>query len=144
MRMAALFLICWGLAFIDLSAALLLLTRYYDWINQGLMLRSVRQEAAIAGIASLVLGGSVWLIACFVPSAARALYGPELVVAFIYKVTHMQDWSRYEIILLLLFQIMLGCSAGLLISGLTVSAVFLWIVFGGILAIIGSLLRRLG
>jgi hypothetical protein len=78
-------------------------------IGNDLTLRSLGQEAAMAGIASLVEGAGVWLVASFVPAAARALFVPALIVALIYKVSHLEDWSRYDVALFLAFQTVIVC-----------------------------------
>ena len=101
----------WALAFATLSAALVLLNIYCNLLGSDIPFRSLRQEAAIAGIASLIEGASAWAILSFVPGAVRAMFIPALMVAIIYKVAHLEDWSRYHILLLLLFQVMLGASS---------------------------------
>src|SRR2546430_61793 len=98
----------WALAFIMLCAALLLLNIFYTLIGNDLTLRGVGQEAILAGVASLIEGVSVFLIVSFLPAGVRALFIPMLIVAILYKVSHLEDWSRYDILLLLLFQIVLG------------------------------------
>jgi hypothetical protein len=143
MHLAAQFLVSWALAFVELSAALVLLNHFYYYINQGLALRSPRQEAAIAGVSSLVLGASAWVIASFLGGQVRAMFGAELVVAFIYRVSHFRDWGRYEVILLLVFYSVLGCAGGLLWVGLVRPAMLLLILFGGILAVIAYFIRSL-
>jgi hypothetical protein len=80
-------------------------------------LLSLGKEAAIAAVASLVEAVSVWLLIAYVPGAARAMILPALIVACIYKVAHLEDWNRYEIILLLLFQVAIGCLGACLVLG---------------------------
>src|SRR2546428_35130 len=129
----------WALAFVTLSAALALLNIYYGLIGSDLTLRSLGQEAVLAGIASMIEGASVWLVVSLVPAAIRALFIPALVVAIIYKISHLEDWSRYDILLLLLFQVVIGCSGALLFFGHFQTALIILGVFGAILALIASI-----
>jgi hypothetical protein len=94
----------WGLAFITLCAALALLNIFFALIENDLELLGFGKETAIAAVAALIEGASVWAVATFIPGAGRALFIPALAVGVIYKVAHYEDWSRYEIIALLLFQ----------------------------------------
>lgn len=130
-----------ALAFVTLSLALVLLNVYYGLIGNDLSLRSVGQEAAIAGIASLVEGLSVWLVVSFMPTASRALLIPALIVAIIYKLGHLEDWSRYDILLFLMFQMVIGCSGAFLFFGHFQTAIVIIAVFGAFLAVLGSIVR---
>src|ERR1700722_20859925 len=116
MHTAIQLLLFWALAFATLAAALVLLNIFYAFIGNDLCLRSIRQEALIAAIAALVEGGSVWLVLTFARSAARALFIPALIVAVIYKCGHLEDWSRNDTILFLVFQIIIASSLSLLFS----------------------------
>ena len=143
MHSAMLLLVFWALAFVTLCLALILLNIFYGLIGNDLTLRSLGQEAAIAGIASLVEGAGVWLVASFVPTAARALFVPALIVALIYKVSHLEDWSRYDVALFLAFQIVIVCSGLSLFFGYFHAAFIILAVFGGILALIGGIAKSL-
>ena len=143
MHAATQLLLFWALAFATLAAALMLLNVYYALIGNDLCLRSVRQEAFIAAIASLVEGGSVWLVLSFARSATRALFIPILIVGIIYKSSHLEDWSRNDIILFLAFQIVIASSLSLLFAGNFKEAIIIWLVFGGILVVLGSFARSL-
>jgi hypothetical protein len=94
----------WALAFVTLCGALVLLNIFDGIIGNDLVLNSVGKEAVMAAIASLIEGGSLWLVITFVPTAARALLIPAVIVALIYKLGHLEDWSRYDVVMLLLFQ----------------------------------------
>jgi hypothetical protein len=72
MHAAIQFLGFWALAFLTLGTALVLLNIFDGFIGNDLTLQSVREKAVVAGIASLVEGGSVWLVATFVPGAPCA------------------------------------------------------------------------
>ena len=143
MHSAIQLIVFWAIAFVTLCLSLVLLTVYYGLIDNDLTLRTVKQEAIIAGIASLVEGASVWLVVSFVPTAARALFIPALVVAIIYKVSHLEDWSRYDILLFLMFQIVIGCSGAFCYFGHFQTAIILIGVFAGFLAILASFVRSL-
>ena len=93
----------WVLAFLSLGTALVLLNLFYNLIGDGLELLGMGKELAIAGIASLVEASSLWLVVAFVPNAGRAMIFPALIVAVIYKVAHLEDWGRFEVLLLLVF-----------------------------------------
>ena len=131
----------WGLAFLSLGIALLLLNLFYGLIGDGLELLSLGREAIIAGVASLVEAMSIWLVVAFVPTAARAMIVPAIVVALIYKVAHLEDWSRYEILLLLLFQIVIGCLGACLFFGRFEEAMIILVGFGIVLAVIAAFAR---
>jgi hypothetical protein len=143
MHSALQLLLFWALAFVTLGMALILLSLFYGLIGNELTLRSLGQEAAIAGIASLVEGAGVWLVASFVPAAARALFVPALIVALIYKVSHLEDWSRYDVALFLAFQTVIVCSALSLFFGHFQVAIIILAGFGGILVLIGSIAKSL-
>ena len=131
----------WALAFLSLCTALVLLNLFYDLIGDGLELLSLGKEAVVAGIASFVEAASIWLVVSFVPAAARAMIIPAIVVALIYKAAHLEDWSRYEILLLLVFQIVIGCLGACLFFGLFEEAIIILAGFGIILAVIAAFAR---
>ena len=133
----------WALAFVTLSAAVALLGVFYSVIDNDLTLHSLGKEAAIAGAASLVEGASVWLVVCFVPAAGRALIFPALIVALIYKLSHLVDWSRYDVVLLLVFQIVICCVGGSLFAGNFKTAVVVLGIFAAMLTAIASIARSL-
>ena len=110
-------LLFWALAFLSLGIALVCLNIFSNLIGDGLDFLSLGKETAIAAIASLVEAVSVCLLITYVPAAIRAMFFPALVVACIYKVAHYEDWNRYEIILLLLFQVAVGCLGACLFLG---------------------------
>ena len=116
-----LLLLFWALAFLTLCASVLALTVFYGVIQSDLELHSLPKEAGIAGLASLVEALGVWLVVLFIPASHRGtgLYGmliPALIVAIIYKATHVEDWNRYHLLLLLILQIVIcGCAASLIL-----------------------------
>jgi hypothetical protein len=133
----------WALAFVTLSAAMVLLNIYTTWVGNDLTFRSVAQEAVIAGVASLIEGASIWAVLTYIPTAGRALLIPAAVVALLYKITHLEEWSKYDIILLLLIQIALGSAGTALFTGHFLTAVIILSVVGGFLAFLGNFLRNL-
>jgi len=137
------FIVLWCCAFVSLSVSLVLLNIYYSIIGNDLTLRSLGQEALIAGIASLIEGAAAWVVFSFIPSATRAMFVPALIVAIIYKVAHLEDWSRYDLMLLLLFQLVIGCCGGCVFFGHFQPAIIILAVFAGFLAILGSIVRNL-
>ena len=143
MHSAIQLLVFWALAFFTLCVALMLLNVFYSLIGNDLTLRGLGQEAVIAGIASVVEGAGVWLVASFVPTASRALLVPALIVAIIYKLGHLEDWSRYDVALFLMFQIVIACSGASLIFGHFLTGIIILAVFGVILAIIASIAKSL-
>ena len=143
MHMAMHLLGFWALAFVTLAAALVLLNIFNGLTDNDLILHSAGKEAVIAGVASLVEGGSLWLVVSFVPSAARALIIPAIIVALIYKLGHLEDWSRYDIGMLLLFQ---GVLVGIIVClfvGQFQAALVILLVFAFALAVIAAFLRGL-
>ncbi len=143
MHFAIQILTFWALAFVTLCAALLLLNIFYALIGDGLELLSTGKEAVVAGIASLVEATSMWLVVYLVPGATRAMIIPALVVALIYKVAHFEDWSRYEVLLLLIFQIVIGCLGVSLFFAHFQTAVVVLVTFAAVLAVIAAFARSL-
>ena len=133
----------WALAFVTLGTALVLLNIFDSLIGNDLILHSVGKEALIAGVASLIEGGSVWLVISFLPLAARALMVPFLIVALIYKIGHLEDWSRYDVFMLLVFQgVIAGIAVALFVRQFQTAFVIL-IVFAFALALLAGFARGL-
>jgi hypothetical protein len=128
-------LIFWALAFVTLGMALLLLNIFFALIEDDLTLQSLGKEALIAAVASLIEGASVWVVVTFIPMGARGLFIPALIVVLIYKVTHLEDWSRYEIISLLLFQLVIAAFGASLLSGHFAVAIGILFIFAVCLAV---------
>jgi hypothetical protein len=143
MHVALHLLMFWAVAFVSLSVALLLLNIFDGIIGNDLILRSAGQEAVIAGIASLIEGVSVWLVVTYVPSAGRALIVPALIVGIIYRIGHLEDWSRYDVLMLMLFQFVLIAIGGCLVGGAFQVALIILVVFGFALWLIAGFARGL-
>jgi hypothetical protein len=138
----------WALAFVTLCLALPLLAIFFALIENDITLHSLGKEAAIAAVASLIEGASVWAVVTFVPPAyvviaARALFIPALVVGIIYKVTHLEDWSHYEIIALLLFQLVIAAFGACLLFGHFSAAFIILFVFFICLAVTIAFMKGL-
>jgi hypothetical protein len=136
-------LIFWALAFLTLGIALLLLNIFFALIEEDLTLQSPGREALIAAVASLIEGASVWVVVTFIPLGARGLIIPALMVGLIYKVTHLEDWSRYEIISLLLFQLVIAAVGASLLSGHFAAAIGILFIFAVCLAVTVVFMRGL-
>ena len=131
-----------------LCLALLLLAVFFALIENDITLHSLGKEAAIAAVAALIEGASVWVVVTFVPVAyvpiaGRALFIPALIVGVIYKVTHLEDWSRYEIIALLLFQLVIAAFGACLLFGHFSTAFTILIVFFICLAVTVAFIKGL-
>jgi hypothetical protein len=143
MHAAFVFLGLWAFAFVSLGLALLLLNIYSNLIDYDFMLQSVRKEAILAAICSLVEGGSVWIVATCIPAAARALIIPALLVFVIYTLAHLEDWNRFDAVLVLIFQLAIALTAGCLIAGHVGAAVIIAVTFLGALGFVGYLAKGL-
>ena len=123
--------------------ALLLSSVFFALIEDDLTLHNLGKETIIAAVASLIEGASVWAVVTFIPLGARALVIPALVVGLIYKVTHLEDWGRYEIILLLLFQLVISVVGTCLAFGHFAAALGILFVFAVCLGITVAFMRGL-
>jgi len=128
---------------VTLCLAVLLLAIFFALIENDLTLHNLGKETMIAAVASLIEGASVWVVVTFIPLGARALFIPALIVGLIYKITHLEDWSRYEIILLLLFQLVISASGTCLAFGHFAAALGILFVFAVCLAITVAFMRGL-
>ena len=90
----------------------------------------------VAGIASFIEAASLWLVLTFIPAGARAMIIPVLMVVLLYKVAHLEDWGRFEVFLLLIFQAFIGCLGMSLFSGHFETAAIILIGFAAILTIV--------
>ena len=107
MATASQFFQYWGLAFVTLCIALPLLNLFYRIIDSDLNLHGLRKEAVIAGIASAIQGAGFWVSASLFPGNpfhSRVLVIPLALVGFVYWISHLEDWSGYEIGGIALFQ----------------------------------------
>ena len=138
----------WAFAFLTLSLAVALLRIYGGVIESDVELVSLGKEAVIAGIASLIEAVTVWLIVLYISAmyrglALRAMIIPLIIVGLIYRISHLESWSIFEVVLLLAFQIAIGCLLASLISGHFQAAVLVIVVFGIILAVIAAVAKSL-
>ncbi|HEY1660820.1 MAG TPA: hypothetical protein VGI03_00230 [Verrucomicrobiae bacterium] len=138
----------WAIAFLTLSAAVVLLNIFCNVIENDMELLSVGKEAIISGLASLIEALGAWLIVLFIPASLRpmglrAMIVPLIIVGLIYRVAHLESWSIFEVGLLLAFQLAAGCLVATLISGHFLAAIMVVAVFGVMLAILASFAKNL-
>jgi hypothetical protein len=133
----------WALAFVSLSATLVLLNIFWDLIEQDLCLKTFGKEAVIAGIASFIEAIGLWLIIKFVPTASLAMILPGLLVGLIYKIAHFENWGHYEIICLLFFQLVLSLVGTALLTGHFAMAIPTVIIFAVALAVVIAFVKGL-
>jgi hypothetical protein len=148
MHAAIQLVVFWALAFLSLGLALFLLNIFFAIIGNDLELQTLGKEAIIAGVASLVEALFFWAVICiFAPGQSRALVMtrgliiPILIVAVIYKVTHLLDWGKYDIIALLAFQTVIGSVGACLAIGQYEMAFSIFVFFGIALALVGWFAR---
>jgi len=133
----------WAIAFITLALSLVILNIVWAAIDYDLALHNLSKELSIAAIAALVEGGSlaamILLIpANFLPVVVRMLFIPAIIVGLIYKATHYADWSRYQVFLLLIFQLLIiGFGLFLLAGQFAMVFLFLGVLVGMCGLIIG-------
>jgi hypothetical protein len=106
------------------------------------------KESVIAGVASLVEAIGLWLIITYAHGTPAIiiiclLIMPGLIVGLIYKIGHLEDWSHYEIICLLFFQLIVSLIGAGLLTGHFAMAITTAVIFVGVLAIIAGFMRGL-
>lgn len=74
----------------------------------------------------------------------RALIVPAIVVAIIYRLAHLVEWSRYDVFMLLMFQAVIAGFGGSLLVGQFQTAFIILLVFAFALAVIAGFARGLG
>ncbi|HVU07803.1 MAG TPA: hypothetical protein VHG89_04585 [Verrucomicrobiae bacterium] len=143
MHIALHIFIFWGLAFVSLGLAILLLNIFWNLIEQDLDLKDLTREAIIAGVASMIEAVGLVLLIPLGAKGLQAMLVPFLIVGLIYKISHLEDWSHYEIICLLLFQLIIVAVGVNLFLGNFAAAFGILIVFAIVLAIIVAFIRGL-
>ncbi|HZM05956.1 MAG TPA: hypothetical protein VFC44_23385 [Candidatus Saccharimonadales bacterium] len=133
----------WAVAFGSLVLTLALLNIFDNIIGNDLVLHSVGKEAVIAGVASLIEGGSFWVIVFYARSALRALIVPVLIVGLFYKLAHLEDWSKNDAVMLLVFQAGIIFVGAALFAGNFKEAIVVLAVFGAVLGLIAAFARSL-
>jgi len=118
MATATQFLQYWALAFGSLCVALLLVSLFYRLIDFDFGFHSLGKEAVIAGIASAVQGAGFWFSASlFHGQPFRRLVIPGIIVYFIYFLSHLEDWSGYEVGAIAFFQMAVLIIGACLLGG---------------------------
>jgi hypothetical protein len=148
MHLAIEFLFYWSLAFVSLCIALLLLNIFDSIIDGDMELHSLGKEMAIAGFASLIEGAGLWVVVMMIAApyramGLRAMIIPFLIVMLFYKVAHLEDWSIFDAIFLLFFQLFICCLIGTLTSGHFEAAMLMTVTFVFILAIVAGYAKSL-
>jgi hypothetical protein len=150
MHAAIQLVVFWALAFLSLGLALFLLNVFFAIIGNDLELQTLGKEVIIAGVASLVEALFFWAVVhFFAPGIGRAwvmtrgLIFPALIVAVIYKVTHLMDWSKYDIVALLAFQTVIGSIGACLAVGQFEMAFSILVFFGIALALTAWFMKGL-
>jgi hypothetical protein len=133
----------WALAFVSLCMTLVLLNIFWDLIDQDLCLKTLGKEATIAAIASFIEAISFWLLLSLGPAAIRAMIIPGLIIGLIYKIAHLEDWTRYEIICLLFFQLIISLIGAALLTGHFAMAISIVIIFAVALAVVAAFVKGL-
>ena len=140
------FLQYWALAFVTLSAALVLLNLFYNWIDCDLCLHSFCKEAVIAVFASAVQGAGFWLSASLFHGDAfrrAVLLIPFALVGIIYWLAHLENWSGYEMGGVSLSQAIILATGLCVVGGMFGLAVIIFGAFAVGLAVIASIARGL-
>ena len=145
MHSALFFFIYWALAFASLLGAVLLLGAFASLVESDAELKTWGKELLLAALASLIEAVTLWLVVVCLPASTRALglrilILPALIVLILYKLCHL-TWNRYESVLLLLFQVGLGCALASLVTGHLLAAAAVLLVLGVAVAAIVSLGR---
>ena len=137
---AADFLRFWGVSFVTLSIALVLMSVFYRLIDSDLGLHGWGKEAVIAVIASLVQGAGLWVAASIIPGGGfRSQIVPAILVAIIYYATHIErDWDSYEMGGILSFQMVVWAVGFFMLTGEPKIAAIVLGSFVGALVIIGN------
>lgn len=133
----------WAFAFVTLGLALVALNIYSNVIDYGFTLNSVGKEAALAVVCALIEAVSVWVVVTYIPAAMRALFVPFMLVALIYTLAHLEDWNRFDGVIVLIFQLTIGGFLNCLVTGNFGAALVIAAVFAGALAVIGSIAKGL-
>jgi hypothetical protein len=140
---AADFLRFWGLSFLTLCVALVLLRLFYRVIGSDLGLHGPGKEFIVAVLASLVEGTGIWFARSIAPGGGlRSLIVPAIIVSFIYYLAHLEkDWSGYEAGGILSFQAVLWSVGFFMLTGEPNTAGVISALFVTALAIIGGIAK---
>jgi len=134
------FLRFWGLSFLTLSVALVLLSVFYRLIDSDPGLHGPIKEAVIAVIASAVQGTGLWVTASIIPGGGlRRQIIPTILAGIIYYATHVEkDWDGYEMAGILSFQMVVWSVGFFMLTGEFKIAAIVLASFAGALVIIGN------
>ncbi len=134
----------WALSFVTLCASLVLLDLFLRFVDSDLELHSLRKETLIAIVASAIQAAGFWFSASlFHGDPFRRLVIPDAIAAIVYWITHLEDWSGYEIGGIAFFQAAILSTGLCVLSGQFQLALIILGLFGLGLAIIASIAKSL-
>ena len=133
----------WGLGLVALIVALVALGFFWSVIEQDLYFKSWRTELVVAAVASLIEAIGLWLLLPLGALGLRAMIVPGLAVGIIYKLSHLEDWSRYEIMALLVFELVISLVGAALLTGHFSMALSVAAVFAVALAVVAAFVKGL-
>lgn len=133
----------WAFAFVTLCLALAALNIYSNVIDYGFTLNSAGKEAALAAVCALIEAASVWVVVTHLPAATRALFIPFMLISLIYTLAHLEDWNRFDGVIVLAFQLAIGGFLVCLFSGLFGAALVIAAAFAGVLVVVASIAKGL-
>ena len=64
-------------------------------------------------------------------------------MALIYKIGHFEDWSKFDVFMLLAFQLAISFFAVSLLGGHFQTAIIILVVFAALLAVIAGIMKNL-
>lgn len=143
------FLLFWFFAFATLMFAVFLLSLFTNLMDNQIELLTVKSEFLIAASVSLLEGGGLWLISWLVapaarPMAMRAMIIPLFMAALIYKIAHLEDWGKFEVIFLFLLQLFVAVIAACLIAAQFTAAFAMLAAMAFAVFLLVSFARTLG
>ena len=134
----------WALAFVTLSVALMVLSAFCRFVDPDLELLGPTREGIVALVASAAQGGGYWFSASLFPGHPfHRMVIPGMIVAIIYWLTHLEEWSGYEIGGIAYFQGAILSVGLLLVHGEYQLAILISAAFMVGLAIIAGIAKSL-
>ena len=133
----------WAVAFLTLCTALLLGSIFFARMDMDLGLHGLWREVRIAVVASLVQGTGLWFSSSLVPGGFRKQVIPTMIVAFVYWLTHLGEWSGYEIVVILFFQALVWFTGAAVLAGQFKIAAIILIAAAAGLAFIAAVAKSL-
>jgi len=136
------FALLWLAAFGSLIAALLLLFVYFRVLGSDLGLNSWRQELILALVTSAAQAGWSSFVERLAPTYVRGEWIiPALICLLFYKLSHLEDWDRYEVGAVAVSQMLLFVAGHFYVAGQYQVAAIVLGIFVGILLLISRVVR---